>query len=96
MATTEYSEQAFIELANNGFALHQDRSTAIETNCLGLTLDEIDERKAWNVVRKALHTHYATVADPVLQTVDEVVNNHRVPPPLMGIDNASQRTAASG
>ena len=48
---TGYSEEAFIDATNNGVVLHQDRSTAIETGRLTLTLDEINEQTAWNAVR---------------------------------------------
>eukprot|EP00978_Attheya_sp_CCMP212_P043016 scaffold273160_cov55-Attheya_sp.AAC.1 len=92
---TEYSEDAFIDATNNGVVLHQDRSTAIETGRLCLTLEEMNERRAWNDVRANLKTIYATMAKRELTTVAQVLN-HRVPPPSMGIDFASQRTAAGG
>ena len=91
---TGYSEEAFIDATNDGVVLHQDRLTAIETGRLTLTLDEINERTAWNAVRTNLRRHYATMAEPELTTVAQVLD-HRVPPPLMGIDGA-QRTAAGG
>jgi len=77
--------------------LHQDRSAAIETGrvCLTLELEEINERRAWNDVRTNLQANYATMAATELTTVAQVLN-HRVSPPSMGIDGASQRTAAGG
>jgi hypothetical protein len=51
---TVYSEEAFIEATNNGVVLHQDRSAAIKTGRVCLTLEEINERRAWNDVRTNL------------------------------------------
>jgi hypothetical protein len=92
---TEYSEDAFIDATNNGAVLNQDRSMEIETSRLCLTREEINERTAWNDVRQNLRANYATMTKPQLTTVAQVLN-HRVPPPSMGIDVASQRTAANG
>ena len=91
----EYSETAFITDTNNGKVLNEDRSRTIETSRLTLTREEIEERRAWNNLRSSLMPTFEAMAAPMCTTVDQVLN-HRVPPPLMGIDDASQRTAASG
>ena len=91
----EYSETAFITATNNGKVLNEDRSRTIETSRLTLTREEIKERRAWNNLRSSLMPTFEAMAAPKCTTVDQVLN-HRVPPPLMGIDGASQRTAASG
>ena len=91
----EYSETAFITATNNGKVLNEDRSRTIETSRLTLTREEIEERRAWNNLRSSLMPTFEAMAAPKCTTVDQVLN-HRVPPPLMGIDGASQGTAASG
>jgi hypothetical protein len=92
---TGYSEAAFMTATNNGVVLHQDRATTINTHCLSLTRDEINERRAWNDVRTNLQANYATMAATELTTVAQVLN-HRVPPPSIGIEGASQRKAEGG
>ena len=92
-----YSEMAFITATNDGKVLNADRSRTIETSCLTLTEDEINERRNWNNIRGNLQRTFAAMTPllPMFTNIAEVLN-HRVPPPTMGTESASQRTAASG